>query len=541
MNKKSIIIVGTIFAIIIITLIVYLVLTLTTDLFKPTSELFQRYLKESVENINQISELSKEQEYLNTLTQKNYKDNTKIEIRYKNSQENVERFNLSSEGITNNSENNSYRKMNIKFGEDYNVMDVEYLQENQTYGILFSNVVKQFISADIDNFEKLKSIIGIDVDELEKEEILELWSIITKERENLKSVFLKYIPKVNNNSYSKQKEKAITLNNGETKNVDEYLLDLSEEETKELCIEILNALNKQNEIKKLNIDKTQFPKTSISLYVSNNKTIRTAIDIDNKQFRIDFYENELNIKYNEITGEEIKNVNLTAKKEGQETSVDYLDSYNNKISLMYNIGEETNGKNIKMQLSYQNDYIKGIAIELSQNIETMNGVIEGIEKKFAEQPNINISGFSDNKRSSAISSLLKRIDALLTNENNQVNSELLDIWIQFNKKIENEYQGITDKLRKEFNNKFLVYRGQNIEKEVLYNLLDLSGLNMEKYEQTGEDSFKIYLSQGSNNMSLAQEIKSIIDDSDKVFDVNFGYNSEGKVNSIDVYGHEKQR
>ena len=70
MNKKSIIIVGTIFAIIIITLIVYLVLTLTTDLFKPTSELFQRYLKESVENINQISELSKEQEYLNTLTQK---------------------------------------------------------------------------------------------------------------------------------------------------------------------------------------------------------------------------------------------------------------------------------------------------------------------------------------------------------------------------------------------------------------------------------------------------------------------------------------
>ena len=193
MNKKSIIIVGTIFAIIIITLIVYLVLTLTTDLFKPTSELFQRYLKESVENINQISELSKEQEYLNTLTQKNYKDNTKIEIRYKNSQENVERFNLSSEGITNNSENNSYRKMNIKFGEDYNVMDVEYLQENQTYGILFSNVVKQFISADIDNFEKLKSIIGIDVDELEKEEILELLSIITKERENLKSVFLKYM------------------------------------------------------------------------------------------------------------------------------------------------------------------------------------------------------------------------------------------------------------------------------------------------------------------------------------------------------------
>ena len=168
MNKKSMIIAGIGFGIIIIALIVYLILTLATDLFKPSSEIFQRYLKESVDNINQISDLSKEQEYINTLTQNNYKDNTKIEFRYKNSQENTENFNLTSEGITNNSEKNSYRAMNIRYGENYNVMNVEYLQENQTYGILFSNVVKQFISADIDSLEKLKSLIGIDIQDLEK-------------------------------------------------------------------------------------------------------------------------------------------------------------------------------------------------------------------------------------------------------------------------------------------------------------------------------------------------------------------------------------
>ena len=74
MNKKSMIIAGIGFGIIIIALIVYLILTLATDLFKPSSEIFQRYLKESVDNINQISDLSKEQEYINTLTQNNYKD-----------------------------------------------------------------------------------------------------------------------------------------------------------------------------------------------------------------------------------------------------------------------------------------------------------------------------------------------------------------------------------------------------------------------------------------------------------------------------------
>ena len=389
MNKKTIIITGIGFGIIIIFLIVYLILTLTTDLFKPSSEIFQRYLKESIENINQILDLSKEQEYINTLIQNNYKDNTKVEFRYKNSQENVENFSLTSEGITNNSEKNSYRTINIKYGENYNVMNVEYLQENQTYGILFSNVVKQFISADIDNLEKIKSLIGIDIKELEKTDVVEFLNFIIKDKENIKNAFLKYIQKLGNNRYSMQKEKSITLNNGETKNVKEYLLSLTEEETKELYIEILKVLGKQSAINKITEDKTQFPKVNLALYVVDKKTISAAIDIDNKQFKMDFYEKQLDIKYNAIEEEKIKNVNIDLKKEEQSTIVKYTDSYNNKFNLMYDMGEDANKKNAKIRLSYQNDYIKGIALELNQDIEIKDGVIEGIEKKFKEQPNAN--------------------------------------------------------------------------------------------------------------------------------------------------------
>ena len=181
-------------------------LTLTTDLFKPTSEIFQKYLIQGAENINKVSDFSKEQEYINTLNNNNYKDNTKVELSYKNNQENIEKFNLSSEGITNNSEKNSYRKMSIKYGEYYNVMNIEYLQENQKYGILFSDVVKQFISADIDNLEKLKSLIGIDLKEIGKTDKIELLRLIEKEKENLEKVFLNYLTKVSKNKYSKQKE-----------------------------------------------------------------------------------------------------------------------------------------------------------------------------------------------------------------------------------------------------------------------------------------------------------------------------------------------
>lgn len=540
MDKKPMIIVGAAFAVVIIALIVYLILTLTTDLFRPTSEIYRRYLKEGIEFISKNWDFSKEQGYINSIIQDNYKDDTKLEFRYKNSQENVEKFNFASEGITNNSEKNSYRKINLKYGEDYNVMNAEYIQENQTYGVLFSNVVKQFISAKIDSLEEIKSLTSIDVKKIARTDTINQLNLYAKESENLKKVFLNYISKEGKNRFSKQNEKTISLNNGETKNVKEYVVNLTEEETKELYIEFLNALGKHDEINTINTSKTQFPKTSISLYVLDNKIISSAIDIDNKQFRIDLYEKQLSLKYNEITEEEIKTINIVVKKEEQSTIVEYSDSYSNKINVKYDLVEDTNRKNLKMLVTLQNNDIKGIAFELNQNIETMNGVIDGIEKKLSEQKNVNITEFNESKRNSAINSLLKKIDTVLVNENNQINSEFLNIWIQFNKKLENEYQGIKDKLKSEFNNRFLAYKGQNVEKEIIYNLLDLAGLNMEKYEVIGESSFRIYLSQGTNNMNLAQEIKNKIEKTSKVFNVNFGYNSEGKVNSIEIYGYEKQ-
>ena len=94
MSKKRIILVGVLFGIIIIGLIVYLVLTLTTDIFKPASEMFEEYLKENVTNINSITDFSKEQEYVKTLLQSNYRDNTIINLDYANSQGRQEIFNI---------------------------------------------------------------------------------------------------------------------------------------------------------------------------------------------------------------------------------------------------------------------------------------------------------------------------------------------------------------------------------------------------------------------------------------------------------------
>ena len=540
MNKKSIILVGVLFGIIIIGLIVYLVLSLTTDIFKPTSEIFARYLKQDIEEINKVTVFSKEQEYLKVLNESNYRDNINIDFKYTNSKGNIENFNITSNAIVNNQEKNSNRKIDIKYGDNFNIMNLEYLQENQTYGILFSNVVKQFLSANVDNLENLLEIIGIDANEVKKYNLSEIYDIIINKKENIENICEIFVKKINDNRFKKQKSVQVVLNNGEQKVTDVYSLNLSKDETKEIYLEILKELGKQKEITEINTTKRQFTETQIVIYVADNKTIRASIEVENKQIKIDFYDNELNIKYNDITSEEIITRNLDLKREEQNVSIDYNDSYNNSVKVQYSLGEDISKKNAKIQLNIKNDYVKGVDIILDQNLETSNSKIEGIKKTFENQQNINISNLKNNNRSTVLNELLKRIDSVLRRENNQLNSEVLNLWLNYNKQLEEKYQGIKEKRKNEFNNLFLAYKGENVEKDIIYNLLDLAGRNMNKYETVGEDSFKIYLSEGIQNTKFAEEMKKVIEKSDKMFKVDFGYDSDGKMNLIKIQGYKKQ-
>ena len=540
MNKKPVIIVGIFFAVIVIALTVYLVLSLTTDIFKSKNEIFLNHLKKSTELINECIDLSKEEEYINSLKQNNYTENSKMEINYTNSIGKNESFVLTSNGITNNSDKNSYRTINLKYGQDYDIIDAEYIQENQRYGLLFSNVVKKFIAADIDSFNSFINLVGIDANEINKYDISEIINCITKDKEKIEKAIIDYINKVNNGRFRKQASTQATLNNGDIQTATAYSLELTSEQTKEIYLEILKSLGQQEEINKINNSNTRFSKMNIVLYVLNNEIIRATIETDNDQVRIDFYNKQLNIKYNKITENELKTINLDIKREEQDTLISFEDSYNNKINVKYDINKDINTQRTNLNFSFQNDYIKDINFELEQNMEFSNTTIEGIQKKLENQPVINISELKSNDVNSALNSWLKRIDNVLSNKNNQVNSEIIDLWVKFNKGLEDNYNGNKEKQKKSFNNQFLIYQGNKVEKQIIYNLLDLAGINMEKYEENEEDIFKIYISQGTQNVKLAEEIKSKIEKSSKVFSVNFGYDTDGKINSLEIRGYEEK-
>lgn len=538
MSKKPMIIVGLIFGLIIIALTAYLILSLTTDLFKTSGELFKRYFSIGVEKVEKSLDFSNETEYINELLKNNYKENTKIDVKYLNSKNENELFNIVLSGITNNSENNSYKTIGINYGEN-GIMSFDYLRENQTHGFLFKDVVKQFISTNEDNLEEILNFIGIKEYSSTANEIIENVRLFFEKKDELKNTILKKTMELNTRRFSKQSATKVTLNNGEEKIAKVYSVKLTEDEVKELCVDILNKLDKKEEINTISNNSIKLGEIRISIYTEKNGLLKLELETKNDKFDIDFYENEINIKCKIVSEENINSASLDIKREDS-TTIKYEDSNRNNVLLKYNINKENNNRNVSVEGGYKNDYIKEINMRLLQTIETSESAIEGIDKKFESLENVNLSGLKENERNVAMRELLKKINGLINNKNSQMNSEVLDLFIKYNNEIETKFYQINERKKKAFNNQFLPYEGQNVEKEVIYNLLDLVGRNIEKYGITGEDKYRISILEGNKNTKMADEIKEKIKESDKEFNVKFEYDSTGKINVVRIQGFEKK-
>ena len=539
MKDKSIIFIGIGFGIIILALIVLLILTYTTDIFKPANELFQEFLMSNIEQINNITDVTKDKEYIDILKQSNYRDNTIIKANYKNSQGKTEQFDIISTGVTNNSNSNSYRKINLKYGENFDVTNLEFLQENQTYGLLFSDVVNQFVAADITDFNEFLNKIGIDISEIKKYKVPEVWNIVSNKKENILKICEDNIKDIGKDQYSIQKNKEITLDNGESQITTAYVLTLTSEQTSKLALDILRELNETDLINQINNSKKEFTQTIITINVLNKKTSRMVIETENRELRIDFYDTGLNIKYNNITTENIDSTTINIENIDEKKYIKYQNNTEN-ITLVFENNIDGTNANANVQLSLKNAKIQGLEMNLQQKIETSNSILE-IEKNFTDENNINISNLNTTSLSSALNSLLNLIDNKLITVNNQIYSEVINNWLEQNKKLENIYYGAKENEKQKFNNLFMGYKGENVDKNILYNLLDLVSRNILKYEVRGDQAVRIFIEEGKNNTEMTNKIKEFVEKSDKSFKVDFQYNAEGKLNIIIIEKNEEKR
>lgn len=540
MNNKLIIkIVIAALIIIVIGLIACIVLYINTDLLKPNSKLFQKYIEQSGEQINNILDFSTEKEYISVLKENKYTDNTQVVLKYTNNQNKEEIFNINSTGSTDSENKNSYRTINVKYGNSTDVINLEFLQENEMYGILFSDLVQQFVNIDTSDADDLLNNLDLNLDKYKKYDYRNEFDIISNKKEDIEDIFTKYIKNIDKEQYSAQSEKMITLSNGKSITTQSYTLTLNSSQSKKLATQIFEKLNYSDLIDKMTTENGEFPELTIVEYVLEGNTYRVTLELGNYTIKIDLMENTLNFEYNKVEDDENKTYTYNFEKLENKMILKYTDYKENSIDLSVSINKNDNNYNGEFDFSINTQNIKGVTVDVIQNLQVADTV--EIAKNFASQKVVLLNNLNTETLDSALYDLLKKIDNKILNVQQNKSSELLNLFLEKTDTLESKYQGLKQKEIKDFNNKFLTYQGNNVDKSIMYNLIDLAGKNMQSYQSNGKNKITIYIEEEKDNTSMIKEIKENIEKMEyDNYSVSFEYDSKGKINRIIIESYDDE-
>ena len=540
MNNKLIIKIVIAALIILVTgLIACIVLYINTDLLKPNSKLFQKYIEQSGEQINNILDFSTEKEYISVLKENKYTDNTQVVLKYTNNQNKEEIFNINSTGSTDSENKNSYRTINVKYGNSTDVINLEFLQENEMYGILFSDLVQQFVNIDTSDADDLLNNLDLDLDKYKKYDYRNEFDIISNKKEDIEDIFTKYIKNIDKEQYSAQSEKMITLSNGKSITTQSYTLTLNSSQSKKLATQIFEKLNYSDLIDKMTTENGEFPELTIVEYVLEGNTYRVTLELGNYTIKIDLMENTLNFEYNKVEDDENKTYTYNFEKLENKMILKYTDYKENSIDLSVSINKNDNNYNGEFDFSINTQNIKGVTVDVIQNLQVADTV--EIAKNFASQKVVLLNNLNTETLDSALYDLLKKIDNKILNVQQNKSSELLNLFLEKTDTLESKYQGLKQKEIKDFNNKFLTYRGNNVDKSIMYNLIDLAGKNMQSYQLNGKNKITIYIEEKKDNTSMIKEIKENIEEMEyDNYSVSFEYDSKGKINRIIIENYDDE-
>ena len=122
---------------------------------------------------------------------------------------------------------------------------LEFLNQNDIYGVRLSNVVQQFISVENKNIKYLMSSIGSDennfADKLQKVDITNLLDFSNEEIQTLTDTYANVIfSDINKNNYSSKRNEIRTLNNGQSVTANSYKLTITKNDLDKIYKRILN-------------------------------------------------------------------------------------------------------------------------------------------------------------------------------------------------------------------------------------------------------------------------------------------------------------
>ena len=565
------------------------ILYFTTDLLKSKEALFQKYLFQNVQNIATVFDVSTGEKYIDYIRNNDYTENTEINFSYletENDQEEI--YKITAEGISNNSENAFYENIKASYGNE-ELANIELLRQNEVYGLRLSNLVQQFVSIENATMYYVVSNLGYNGTYFQEKinpDNVNFSGLFDLSEEEINTLREKYsnaiFSDIDSKSYSSKNNVTITLSNTESlENAKQYTLTLSKTEVDKIYRKILNeAINDtiilsklekiDNEIKEFGIIvpegeslKERYTKKlqeiydsieytgqnsqmiTFNVYQYKGTTYRTSMKTDAGEYIIDL---------NNKNGTELSYKTIKLTPEGEDVT---LYTLGKQADGLRHIAYEDNDKSYDISLKtvsdenkiteagsflYKSKNINQIKIDLQTVFDFSNK--KQIERKFEENNNILLNNFESDTIENIFVSLNNRIIKQIEDKKAIINTKLLNnisIWID---KKETERKNIElnnlELKKQKFNNKFVLYEGENTDIATVTKLLKTAGKNMTNFEVIDGRHIKILIQSGVKNDEKAEQIINALSSQKYTYNIKMEYNEEGYINAIDISVYEKK-
>ncbi|MCI8654907.1 MAG: hypothetical protein HFJ48_03410 [Clostridia bacterium] len=390
-NKSKVI---TIVAIILIVLILSVggtvaYLYLKTDVLKSNKELFEKYVNQTMSQIENVFENEKIEEMAKKLKENN--SESKTVLTFEGPEGNAANLLSLSMDIKNDKTNKKmYNDVKLLNGEE-NLLEAEYMLTENSMSLRLTDIVKQFLTINDTNIEQLANTLNMETENLQS--VLELLrykdssnsiNLTNDEIKTLKETYSKIITSdLKSSNYTKQTDVMITVN-GKTVTVNSYILTIKPEQYKIIIQKVLEQLKNDtiilNKLENIGISAEGTIKQKyienidnmlqeletieyqedlvINVYEENGKTIRIKLEEGFYTIVVDTIENDeilgVNTKITALV-DQVENaieVDLTKyKSEYYDLSIELKNIDNDEQSIIFEVKAINNEKNMKLEFS----------------------------------------------------------------------------------------------------------------------------------------------------------------------------------------------
>lgn len=606
--------------IVIIIIITGILLYLNTDMFKSNKTLFFKYLGKSSENIKEIEEIFESTEYEKNLQNNKYTDDINIKVNYtnnlqttsednsntinnvkllikgeedKNNKYSYKDFKLEKDkNIATNTENqSSSENSNESNNKEQNIMEVEYIKNDNNYGIRFSDLFKQYLLVENNNLKDLFRKIGYSEQELENvPDSIEINDITLSDikftEDEIKQLSEKYSEiinkKVSKEKFEKNSKQVITINE---KNIttNAYILKLTNEELNNLYVDLLESL-KQDEIILNKIESIQNKINSININTSESKDLKESFvekidlqiekinktNIGNQETKIIVYENsgktirtaiqgkDYEINFDYINTQDEKNIELIVKKDEIETyniklkkdkDGIKLDIYSNdetnpiKISLEQNKNESDKKCSNNINLKYENANSK-LEVSAEQEINIVDNFEN--ENTLNAQNSILLNGLEKEQLQAVLNQVSEEVQQKINSISEEVKindiQEILEALGIINKQQNIEAGGITETEKNRFNSKFEILKGEELDNENVLKVVETVKDNIINAQVDTNEEIKIEISSNESNQDIEKSLEEYIKkEKDKKYDIKIEYDEDTELVKYIIMTPAKKR